>query len=118
MGVDPLAEFADRDRETRDRIRLVIDRRGTFPTPYETHAAANADLLAAYTARVDLLDEMLGHVGPLGGVLYGLLLDVMVAARHDRHQAERDLATDLSWEPEWRQALAWRSYEPNLAAVA
>ncbi|HEX5117275.1 MAG TPA: hypothetical protein VFW65_18960 [Pseudonocardiaceae bacterium] len=112
---DPLAKFADRDREVRDRIALIIHRRGTYPTPYETHAAANTGLVDAYKARATLIAEMRQTAS---GVPWELLMDATLAVANDLRAAEQNLAADLSWELRWRQDQAWRSYEPNLAIAS
>lgn len=89
--LDPLAEFADRDRATRDAIATALHRSYTRPSPYPTYGDELRDDLAAHQARCELLLDM-AMTTPYGSVLYGVLTDALSAAHGHRAEAEKRLA--------------------------
>lgn len=114
---DPLAEFADRDRQVRDRISRIIHRGGTYPTPYPSHLAYLTDLVDAYTAKDDLTTQML-RVATVGGVLWNLLLDSGASTSLRLSEARQQLARSQQWAVDRDQRAAFATYAPNIEAVA
>lgn len=111
--VDPLAGFTNRDQETVDRISLIIDRGCTLPSPYHSYAEWNRDLAAAYEQRAAFWQDVM-DAGGGSGVVFSAVLDARTRCR----EHARDLRSEARRAAREDAERAWRSYEPNLRAVA
>lgn len=116
-AVDPLAEFADRDRATRDQIATVGHRGYTLPSFYPTHGDYLRAELAAHQARYRLMVDMALAV-PTDSVLYRLLADACVDAMAPVVEVRKWLADWDKQQAVIAQRDAYTTYAPNLRAVA
>lgn len=91
MTPDPLAAFDGRDRETGDRISLIIARGTTKPSPYLSYAAWQRDLADAYQARAEFwADVVEWAVQHTSGVLFSALLAARSGAEEDARNCLRE----------------------------
>lgn len=105
---DPLAAFAERNRETSDRIGLVLDRR-QHTSPYRSYSEWLWDLADAYDERARFWQDAM-NAYPQADVVYSAVLDARGRCRDEARNCRRR----RSVRPRENTEAAWRTYAPNL----